>query len=99
MTIRSLARILPQDPSRPGWVLGWGVLRDRYPWHFVDVYADQQTAQAEARRRGAGYVVEHGSPAGVEGIHLWNEPAGRLALRYSLLRTKIRQSDQGITAA
>ncbi|WBM34784.1 MULTISPECIES: hypothetical protein [Pseudomonas] len=61
MTIRSLARILPQDPNRPGWVLGWGVLRDRYPWHFVDVYADRQTAQAEARRRGAGYVVEHGS--------------------------------------
>lgn len=29
--------------------------------HFVDVYADQKTAQVEAARLGAGYVVEYGS--------------------------------------
>ncbi len=61
MSIRSLAKNLPADPSNKGWVLGWGVLRDRHPWHFVDVYADQTTAQAEAERRGDGYVVEYGS--------------------------------------
>ncbi|KIY42723.1 hypothetical protein MXM82_10655 [Pseudomonas asiatica] len=61
MTIRSLAKNLPPDPDKEGWVLGWGVLRDRHPWHFVDVYADQKTAKAEAERRGDGYVVEYGS--------------------------------------
>ncbi len=61
MAIRSLTRILPPDPDNAGWVLGWGVLRDRYPWHLVDVYADQKTAKAEAARRGADYVVEYGS--------------------------------------
>ena len=61
MTIRSLAKNLPADPGNEGCVLGWGVLRDRYPWHFVDVYADQTTAKAEAERRGDGYVVEFGS--------------------------------------
>ncbi|HAB02911.1 MAG TPA: hypothetical protein DCE25_08270 [Pseudomonas sp.] len=61
MSIRSLAKNLPADPAREGWVLGWGVLRDLHPWHFVDIYADQSTAQAEARRRGEDYVVEFGS--------------------------------------
>ena len=61
MVIRSMAKNLPPDPGKPGWVLGWGVLRDRHPWHLVDVYADQQTAQVEAARLGAGYVVEYGS--------------------------------------
>lgn len=61
MSIRSLAKNLPADPDHEGRVLGWGVLRDRHPWHFVDVYADQQTARAEAQRRGEGYVVEYGS--------------------------------------
>lgn len=61
MTIRSLAKHLPPDPERTGWVLGWGVLRDRHPWHLVDVYADRQTACVEADRRGEGYVVEYGS--------------------------------------
>ena len=56
-----MAKILQPEPGEEGGVLGWGVLRDRHPWHFVDVYADQQTAQAEAQRRGAGYVVEYGS--------------------------------------
>ncbi|HHJ1298128.1 hypothetical protein OGV25_09425 [Pseudomonas sp. P1B16] len=61
MGIRSLAKNLPPDPAKEGWVLGWGVLRDRHPWHFVDVYADQKTAKAEAERLGDGYVVEYGS--------------------------------------
>jgi len=61
MGIRSLAENLPPDPAKEGWVLGWGVLRDRHPWHFVDVYADQKTAKAEAERLGDGYVVEYGS--------------------------------------
>lgn len=61
MNIRSLAKNLPTDPGNEGWVLGWGVLRDRHPWHFVDVYADRQTAVAEAQRRGDEYVVEYGS--------------------------------------
>ncbi|OLS61484.1 hypothetical protein [Pseudomonas putida] len=61
MTIRSLAKNLPADPDNEGCVLGWGVLRDRHPWHFVDVYADQKTARAEADRRGGDYVVEYGS--------------------------------------
>ncbi|MFP3865988.1 MULTISPECIES: hypothetical protein [unclassified Pseudomonas] len=61
MGIRSLAKNLPPDPAKEGWVLGWGVLRDRHPWHFVDVYADQKTAKAEAERLGDEYVVEYGS--------------------------------------
>ncbi|MDN4497979.1 hypothetical protein QYE73_11910 [Pseudomonas mosselii] len=62
MTIRSLAKNLPADPDNKGWVLGWGVLRDNpHPWHFVDIYADKATAQAEANRRGEGYIVEYGS--------------------------------------
>ncbi|MFJ3073607.1 MULTISPECIES: hypothetical protein [Pseudomonas] len=61
MSIRSLAKNLPPDPDNEGWVLGWGVLRDRHPWHFVDVYADRNTAKVEAERRGEGYVVEYGS--------------------------------------
>jgi hypothetical protein len=61
MSIRSLARNLPPDPDNQGWVLGWGVLRDLHPWHFVDIYADRTTAMAEAQRRGNGYVVEFGS--------------------------------------
>jgi hypothetical protein len=61
MGIRSLAKNLPPDPAKEGWVLGWGVLRERHPWHFVDVYADQKTAKAEAERLGDGYVVEYGS--------------------------------------
>ncbi|WP_081322799.1 hypothetical protein [Pseudomonas parafulva] len=61
MSIRSLTRNLPADPYNPGWVLGWGVLRDRHPWHFIDVYDDQRTAYIEAQRRGTGYVVEYGA--------------------------------------
>ncbi|WP_103448251.1 hypothetical protein [Pseudomonas putida] len=59
--LNSGAKNLPPDPDKEGWVLGWGVLRDRHPWHFVDVYADHKTAKAEAERRGDGYVVEYGS--------------------------------------
>ncbi|WP_411563239.1 hypothetical protein [Pseudomonas shirazensis] len=61
MSIRSLVKNLPADPDRRGWVLGWGVLRDRHPWHLVDVYVDQTTARIEAERRGDSYVVEFGS--------------------------------------
>lgn len=62
MTIRSLAKNLPADPDNNGWVLGWGVIKDRpQPWHFFDIYADRATAQAEADRLGEGYFVEYGS--------------------------------------
>ncbi|HEK1685467.1 TPA: hypothetical protein SMR42_001804 [Pseudomonas putida] len=61
MTLRSLAKNLPPDPCNEGWVLGWGVLRDRHPWHFVDVFADKNTARMEAQRRGDDYVVEYGA--------------------------------------
>lgn len=37
MGIRSLAKNLPPASDKEGWVLGWGVLRDRHPWHFVDL--------------------------------------------------------------
>jgi len=60
MSIRSLAKNLPADPDNKGWVLGWGVFKDG-PWHFIDIYATQDTAQAEATRRGEGYIVEYGS--------------------------------------
>lgn len=63
MSIRSLAKNLPADPDNKGWVLGWAVLRDEpeSSWHFIDIYADKSTAEAEAARHGSKYVVEYGS--------------------------------------
>ncbi|MCQ4280490.1 hypothetical protein NA643_15455 [Pseudomonas stutzeri] len=60
MTIRSLAKNLPADPDNAGWVLGWGVVR-RDTWHFVDIYATEEVAQAEAQSRGPAYSVAYGS--------------------------------------
>lgn len=60
MPIRSLAANLPHDPDNPGWVLGWAVL-SRDPWHFVDIYANEHIAAAEAQRLGGAYIVVYGS--------------------------------------
>jgi len=49
--------------SKPGWETGWMVLHTKQdlPGDFVSLHAHAAEAQAEARRRGAGYQVFHGS--------------------------------------
>ncbi|MFY0556588.1 hypothetical protein, partial [Pseudomonas aeruginosa] len=53
MGIRSLVQNLPKDPDNLGWVLGWAVVQSS-PWRFVDIYASEATALAEAASRGVG---------------------------------------------
>lgn len=60
MSIRSLAKNLPEDPGVSGNVMGWAVIR-RAPWRFIDIYADKHVAQVEANRLGEGHAVEFGS--------------------------------------
>ncbi|WP_232105799.1 hypothetical protein [Pseudomonas parafulva] len=60
MSIRSLAKNLPNDPDNEGCVLGWGVVQND-PWRFVDIYATKEAAEAEAATRGPGYRVDFGS--------------------------------------
>lgn len=60
MSVRSLVKNLPADPDMPGWVLGWAVGRNA-PWSFIDIYANKEAAEAEAKRLGAGHSVKYGS--------------------------------------
>ena len=60
MSIRSLAKNLPKDPDVLGSVLGWAVVRDS-PWSFIDIFANKEAAEAEAKRLGAGHSVKYGS--------------------------------------
>lgn len=60
MPIRSLAKNLPAHPDNKGSVLGWG-LRRAETWHFVDIFASKEVADAGAKRLGDGYFVDCGS--------------------------------------
>lgn len=60
MTLVSLVRALPKDPNNPTHVLGWAVIR-RTPWRFVDIFASQELAQAQAAKLGTGYESKYGS--------------------------------------
>lgn len=60
MSIRSLVKNLPKDPDNVGSVLGWGVVQ-KSPWRFVDIYASEDAAKAEAAARGPRNSVEYGS--------------------------------------
>lgn len=50
---------LQADPSNPGWVFGWAVVRNS-PWHLAGIHPDEQSARANARGLGDGYQVEYG---------------------------------------
>lgn len=53
---------LQADPSHPGWVQGWLVLRvkEALPGDFVSMHEHAAQAQEEAHRRGPGHQVFHG---------------------------------------
>lgn len=51
---------LQADPSNPGWVLGWAVVRNA-PWHLAGVHPDEQSARSIARGLGETYRVKYGS--------------------------------------
>nr|QDF38817.1 trypsin-like peptidase domain-containing protein [Bradyrhizobium symbiodeficiens] len=57
----ALPQYLPHiDPSNPGWVRGWGVVRSA-PWHLAAVTPDRAQAETICATLGAGYEVRIGS--------------------------------------
>lgn len=59
--IRGIERNLPHvDPSNPGWVRGWGVVRSA-PWHVAAMTADRAQAEEICATLEPGYLVRHGS--------------------------------------
>lgn len=59
--IPALPRYLPHiDPSNPGWVRGWGVVRGA-PWHLAAVTPDRAQAETICSTLGTGYEVRFGS--------------------------------------
>lgn len=94
MGIRSLVQNLPKDPDNLGWVLGWAVVQSS-PWRFVDIYASEATALAEAASRGVGFAVEYGShQVGTDNF------VGGLTLRQinpSLLRLYQREAEGALS--
>ncbi|MCF5714303.1 hypothetical protein I9H06_16305 [Pseudomonas tremae] len=60
MSIRSLAKNLPSDPENTGCVMGWAVVK-KMPWIFIDIYATEEIAEAEAKSLGDEYQVQYGS--------------------------------------
>jgi serine protease Do len=56
-----LQRDLPHvDPSNPGWVRGWAVIRNA-PWHVAAMTTDQTRAKEICATLAPDYVVRHGS--------------------------------------
>lgn len=56
-----LHRLVPSiDPSNPGFVQGWGVLRNA-PWHLAGVFPDKDQADEHRRTLGDDYEVRFGS--------------------------------------
>ncbi|MDA9529889.1 hypothetical protein ACM42_15965 [Bradyrhizobium sp. CCBAU 25338] len=59
--MRHLQRYLPHiDPVNPGWVRGWGVLRNA-PWHLAALTQDRPRAEEIRSTLGPGYEVRFGS--------------------------------------
>jgi serine protease Do len=56
-----LPRYLPHsDPSNPGWVHGWSVVRSA-PWHLGALTPDRSRAETICSTLGTGYEVRFGS--------------------------------------
>ncbi|BAS57921.1 hypothetical protein NIES2135_26990 [Leptolyngbya boryana NIES-2135] len=51
---------LPPDPDNPGWVKGWGVVRNN-PWHLYAVCMTEGEAHQALREAGSEYEVTYGS--------------------------------------
>jgi hypothetical protein len=60
MSTRTPAKNLPADPNNFGSVFGWAVV-EKSPWRFIDIYASQDIAEAEAKARGPRFSIEYGS--------------------------------------
>jgi serine protease Do len=59
--IRGLGRNLPHvDPSNPGWVRGWAVMRNA-PWHVTAMTSDRTRAEEICAALTPGYLVRFGS--------------------------------------
>jgi serine protease Do len=59
--IRGLQRNLPHvDPSNPGWVRGWAVVRSS-PWHVAAMTNDRARAEQICANLEPGYLVRFGS--------------------------------------
>jgi serine protease Do len=59
--IRGLQRNLPYvDPSNPGWVRGWAVVRSA-PWHVAAMTTDRTRAEEICATLEPGYLVRFGS--------------------------------------
>lgn len=50
----------PPDPTNPGWVKGWGVIRNA-PWDFAGLFKTAEEAKTEQQKRGAAYEARLGS--------------------------------------
>jgi serine protease Do len=59
--IRGLQRNVPHvDPSNPGWVRGWAVVRSA-PWHVAAMTNDRARAEEICATLEPGYLVRFGS--------------------------------------
>jgi hypothetical protein len=57
---RLVQETLEPDPANPGWVRGFGVLRDS-PWHLAGVFRTKAKAEALQDQLGKDYEVAFGS--------------------------------------
>lgn len=51
---------LKPDADNPGWVLGWGVIREQ-PWSFHGIFASEDEAERASQQVGDHHVVHFGS--------------------------------------
>lgn len=51
---------LPSDPENPGWVKGWGVVRND-PWTLYAVCMTESEANQALEEAGSEYQVIYGS--------------------------------------
>jgi hypothetical protein len=59
--VAAAPRPLLTDPTHPGWVNGWGVVKGRPPkWQFAGIYETHAAADEAAAKAGEGYYARWG---------------------------------------
>lgn len=51
---------LKRDADNPGWVLGWGVVRED-PWSFHGIFASKEEAEQAVKTAGDNHIARYGS--------------------------------------
>ncbi|MFE2005674.1 hypothetical protein ACFW6U_09805 [Pseudomonas guariconensis] len=62
---------LKPDADNPGWVLGWGVVRES-PWNLHGIFASKDEAEVAAQQVGNNHIARFGSHRPGTDDFVWN---------------------------